>query len=146
MSTSVNKKRKGNRVVQFDSSKFVSENAQERYFDSVQKLNPIGEQGLCVTGVNWPIIKANIVKRGWEGFCAQPFSVIVPVVREFYANATKHNLRKVFVRGKQVPFSGHAINSFLKLPNIENDEYTAYLSGTIDYLRFSELLQSRVLH
>ena len=55
------------------------------------------------------------------------------MVRAFYTNVPEHNLRKVFVRGKQVSFSGHAINSFLKLPDIENDEYTAHLSGEIDY-------------
>lgn len=53
-----------------------------------------------MTGVNWPSIKAKIVKRGWQGFCTQPLSAIIPVVREFYANAPKHNIRKVFVRGK----------------------------------------------
>ena len=55
------------------------------------------------------------------------------MVRAFYTNVPEHNLRKVFVRGKQVSFSGHAINSFLKLPNIKNDEYIVYLSGKIDY-------------
>ena len=129
MSTFANKKRKGKGVVQFDSSKFVSENAQDRYFDSVSKRSPIAERGLCVTGINWPRIKANISKRGWDDFCAQPLGAIVPVVREFYANVPEHNLRKVFVRGKQVPFHGPAINSFLKVPNFETDEYTEYLSG-----------------
>ena len=41
MSTSGNRKRKGKSVVQFDSSKYVSENALERYFDSVSKRHPI---------------------------------------------------------------------------------------------------------
>ena len=100
MSTSANKKRKGKGVVQFDSSKFVSANAQDRYFDSILKHSPIAERGLCVTGINWPRIKANIVKKGCDGFFTQPLVAILPVVREFYANALEHNLRKVFVRGK----------------------------------------------
>ena len=37
------------------------------------------------------------------------------------------------MRGKQVAFSGHAINVFFNLPDIENDDYTAFLCGKIDY-------------
>ena len=37
MSTSTGKKRKGKGVAQFDSSKFVSENAKNKYFDTVSK-------------------------------------------------------------------------------------------------------------
>ena len=37
------------------------------------------------------------------------------------------------MRGKQVGFSGHAINVFFNLPDIENDDYTAFLAGEIDY-------------
>ena len=37
------------------------------------------------------------------------------------------------MRGKQVGFSGHAINVFFNLPDIENDDYTAFLGGEIDY-------------
>ena len=58
---------------------------------------------------------------------------IVLVVREFYANVPKHHHQKVFVRGKQVSFSGHVINAFFNLSDIENDDYTAFLSGKIDY-------------
>ena len=37
------------------------------------------------------------------------------------------------VRGKQVNFSGMAINKFFKLPDIEKDGYTAFISRQIDY-------------
>ena len=67
----------------------------------------------------------------WSEFCAQPKAAIVPIVREFYANAPEHDNRKVFVRGKQVNFSGKAINIFFKLPNIEKDGYTAFISRQI---------------
>ncbi len=60
MSTYVSKKRRGKGVVQFDSSKFVSENAQDRYFDSVSKRHPIAERGLCVTRIEWPNITTDI--------------------------------------------------------------------------------------
>ena len=133
MDASGSKKRKGKGVIKFDKTKFVSENAQNRYYDSVSNQNPIAERGLCATEINWPSITANIRKRKWDDFCAQPLAAIVPVVTEFYANVPKHHHQKVFVRGKQVAFSGHAINVFFNLPDIENDDYTAFLGGKIDY-------------
>ena len=53
MSTSATKKRRGKNVEKFDSTKFVSKNAKNRYFDSVLKRNPIDERGLCVSSIDW---------------------------------------------------------------------------------------------
>ena len=78
----------------------MSENPQNRYFDSVSKRHAITERGLCVTGIDWPAIIANITKRGWGNFCTQPKLAIVLVVREFYANVAEHVNRKVFVQGR----------------------------------------------
>ena len=47
-------------IAQYDSSKFFSENAQDRYFDLVSKRNPIAEKGLCLKRIDWPNIIANI--------------------------------------------------------------------------------------
>ena len=133
MNASGSKKRKGKGVIKFDKTKFVSENAQNRYYDSISNQNLIAERGLCVTGINQLSITTNIRERKWDDFCAQPLAAIVPVVTEFYANVPKHHHQKVFVRGKQVAFSGHAINVFFNLPDIENDDYIAFLGGKIDY-------------
>ena len=83
MNASGSKKRKGKSVIQFDKAKFVSENAQNRYYDSISNRNSIVERGLCATEINWPSITANIRKRKWDDFCAQPLAAIIPVVREF---------------------------------------------------------------
>ena len=115
MDASSSKKRNGKGVIQFDETKFVSENAQNRYYDPVSNQNMIAKRGLCVTGINWPTITTNIRERKWDSFCAQPQAAIVPVVREFYANVPEHHHRKVFMRGKQVDFNGHAINVFFQL-------------------------------
>ena len=115
MDASSSKKRNGKGVIQFDKTKIVSENAPNRYYDPVSNQNLIAKRGLCVTGINWPTITTNIRERKWDSFCAQPQAVIVPVVREFYANVPEHHHRKVFMRGKQVDFNGHAINVFFQL-------------------------------
>ena len=61
MASSSNKKRKSKVV--FDTEKFVSEEAQIRFHDSVVKRIPIAERGLCITGVNWPSIQNNFRAR-----------------------------------------------------------------------------------
>ena len=63
MDASGSKKRKGKGVIQFDKTKFVSENAQNRSYDSMSNQNLIAERGLCVTRINWPTITANIRER-----------------------------------------------------------------------------------
>ena len=47
-------------MIQFDKTKFVSENAQNRYYDSISNQNLITERGLCVTRINWPTITAKL--------------------------------------------------------------------------------------
>ena len=111
---------------------FVSEEAQARYFEYVSGRNLIAERGLTITPTGYPTIAHVIRERKWNEFCTQPKAAIVPIVREFYANAPEHDNRKVFVRGKQVNFSGKAINRFFKLPDIEKDGYNAFISRQID--------------
>ena len=63
MDASGSKKKKGKGVIKFDKIKFVSENAHNRYYDFVSNQNSIAEKGLCVTGINWSNITANIRDR-----------------------------------------------------------------------------------
>ena len=132
MASSSSAKKRKSKVV-FDSSKFVSEEAQIRYHDSVSNRSLIAERGLIPTSAGFPGLWSIIRQRGWGEFCAQPKSAIVPLVREFYANALEHNHRRVFVRGKQVDFNGKAINRFFKLPDIENDGYTQFIGKQVDF-------------
>ena len=89
-SASASKKRKGKVIEKFDSNKFVSENAQKWYFDSMLKRNPIAKRGLRVMSIHWYEITENFRNRGWDSFCAQPLAAIDSVMREFYANALEH--------------------------------------------------------
>ena len=61
MASSSTKKRKSKLV--FDTEKFVSEETQTRYHDSVVKRDPIVDRGLCVSGVDWPFIQNNMYAR-----------------------------------------------------------------------------------
>ena len=61
-------------------------------------------------------------KNGWEKLVAQPEPAIVPMVREFYANAIEHHDYRI-VMGKQVPFDKTIISQYFGVSNIDNDEY-----------------------
>ena len=96
MASSSSAKKRKSKVV-FDGNKFVSEEAQTRYHESVSGRSLIAERGLIVTPIGYLGISSIIRARGWGELCAQPKLAIVPIVREFYANAPEHDNRKVFV-------------------------------------------------
>ena len=133
MATSnISKKRKTKGV--WDRSKFVSEEAQNRYHESVEGRPLIAERGLTITQEGFPELWNNIQQRGWGAFCAQPSPAVVSLVREFYANAPAHEKGKVFVRGKRVSFSWTAINKLFALPEIGRDGYSTYYEeDQVDY-------------
>lgn len=133
MASSSSAKKKKQKI-QWDRSKFVSEEAQIRYYESVEGRPLIAERGLTITQGGFPALWSTIQQRGWGAFCAQPSPAVVPLVREFYANAPAHENGKVFVRGKRVSFSGKAINKLFGLPEIGRDGYTTYYEeDQVDY-------------
>ena len=58
-SSSTSKKRKSK--VAFDNEKFVSEEAQARYYESVSDRNLIAERGLKITPTGYPGI-SNVIR------------------------------------------------------------------------------------
>ncbi|KAJ4723320.1 hypothetical protein OWV82_006704 [Melia azedarach] len=75
----------------------------------------------------------------FETFTDRPDLVVIPVVREFYANAFyERKDDQVFVRGKMVSFVPKVINAYYKLPYIADDEYAKYKQEELDY---NEIIQ-----
>ena len=72
------------------------------------------------------------MERRWQKLTAQPEAAVLPVVREFYANAYEHENCRAFVRGKRVAFDRTTINQYYSLPNIDDDEYNTYFSKDLD--------------
>lgn len=61
-------------------------------------------------------------------------TAVVPVVREFYANAFfEQDDDLAIVRGTMVSFSVDTINEYYGLETSVNDEYTEYLAKYLDY-------------
>ena len=58
-----------------------------------------------------------------EVLCDHPDLVVVPVVREFYANGIEPDGFTVMVKGKRVPFDRSMINKYYGLLDIQDDEY-----------------------
>ncbi|GMN47214.1 hypothetical protein TIFTF001_016398 [Ficus carica] len=54
-----------------------------------------------------------IISRGWETLTVVPMTAVVPVVREFYADAFfEQDNNLVIVRGTMVSFSANTINEY----------------------------------
>ena len=58
-----------------------------------------------------------------------PRSTVISIVREFYANLVNQALKKVWVRGKWVPFDSETISSFYNLPKVNNETYENIRDG-----------------
>ena len=86
----------------FESTKFVSFVALERHRKYVVKKISILERGLQVTLGSRLILP--IENRRLPKLVEHSKLVVIPTVREFYANAYEHQDYKVFVKGKRVPF------------------------------------------
>ena len=109
----------------------MSKKASLRYNEYNQRRVAIPERGLNVPGP----INEEIEKRNREKLCTQPNPAIFPLVMEFYANAKEKSVTNtVFVRGKQVCFSGTAINKFYGLTDIpdESNNFYDFLDNHVD--------------
>ena len=65
----------------------------------------------------------NIATKGWKELCKPLKLAAISVVRELYANLVDKGLKKVWVRGKWVPFDSETINGFYNLPKVDNEVY-----------------------
>ena len=69
------------------------------------------------------------MQNRWELLCEHPDLVVVPIVREFYANGKERDGFRVFVRGKWVAFDRTTINGYYELADTEDDQYQALLKS-----------------
>ena len=102
----------------FNSSKFLSYETQKNFIDQ-RRIYVIQERGLVQKlerKVNW-----TIDRNRWELLCEHPDPVVVPIVREFYANGKERDGFRVFVRGKWVAFDRTTINGYYGLVDLEDD-------------------------
>ena len=80
-----------------------------------------------------PIVKERSIKvlrgytKGFKEIVAHLEATILPMVKEFYANAEEREEDYIFIQGKRVWFSCRAINEFFKLNEFETPEYNSIM-------------------
>lgn len=110
-------------------SKFVSESAHERYKAAKLHRNPHPERGFEFGEVLQYRVLNEFQERQWDEFCKPPRAAIVPLVREFYANAVERTDHKSWVRGKLVDYSPDSINALLQTPPVDHSQYEALVAN-----------------
>ncbi|XP_073039013.1 uncharacterized protein [Primulina eburnea] len=106
---------------------FVNDRARERFEHAKLHRKPIPERG-CTSWILDNIFEELAVAgRGWTNFLAQPNAAVVPVVREFYANAPEGTENKAKVRGRLVPYDPTTINDLLGLPAVDDSVFQAWV-------------------
>lgn len=115
----------------------MNEKAEAKYNDIVEnRKSLIMERGLRPNETlnRDGGIAEFIISRGWETLTVVPMTAVVPVVREFYADAFfEQDNNLVIVRGTMVSFSANTINEYYGLETSVNDEYVEYLTEYLDY-------------
>ncbi|XP_073060025.1 uncharacterized protein [Primulina eburnea] len=106
---------------------FVNDRARERWEHAKLHRKPIPERGCTSWILDNVFEELEVAGRGWTNFLAQPNAAVVPVVREFYANAPEGTENKARVRGRQVPYDPKTINDLLGLPAVDDSVFQAWV-------------------
>ena len=105
----------------YDTTRFVSEVAWERYEQNVHSRNILPERNVNLFVIEYDEFHQELERRQWhKALTRQPDGRIdVALVKEFYANLfdpEDKSPRQVRVRGKLIKFDGETLNEFLETP------------------------------
>ena len=104
----------------YNYNKFVTLEASRRYTTTARNITSIKEKGFEHTN---DFFLKDIDTKEWKELCKLPKPTVISIVREFFANLVDQGLKKVWVRGKWVPFDSETINAFYNLPKVDNEAY-----------------------
>jgi len=115
----------------YDTTRFISEGAWERYAQNVWNILP--ERNVILYISEYEEFHRELERRNWhKALTRQPDGHIdVALVKEFYANlydSKGKSLRQVRVRGELIKFNAESLNAFLETPMILElgEHYTMY--------------------
>ena len=105
----------------YDTTRFISEGAWERYEQNVHSRNILLERNINLYITKYDEFRQELERCMWpKALTRQPDGHIdVVLVKEFYANLydpEDKSLRQVRVRGKLIKFDGDSLNTFLETP------------------------------
>jgi len=103
----------------YDTTRFVSEVAWERYEQNVHARNILPERNVDLYVMQYDEFRKELERRRWhKALIRQPDGHIdVALVKEFYANLydlEDRSPRQVRVQGKLIKFNGETLNAFLE--------------------------------
>lgn len=78
------------------------------------------------------VIKDIIESLGWNNFCEKLGEVVLPVVKEFYANLLGAVDDKVYIRGQWIDISSTTLGKLLNTPEYDEDEYFRLMEKGIE--------------
>ena len=117
----------------YDTSKFVSEAAWERYAQNIHSRNILLERNVNLFVIEYDEFWRELIRRNWHRALTQYEGghIDVALVKEFYANLydpEDKTPRQVRIRGRLVKSDGETLNTFLETPPViqPGEQYTSY--------------------
>ncbi|KAH1265529.1 hypothetical protein GmHk_01G001215 [Glycine max] len=117
----------------YDSSRFVSRDAWDRYADNILGRNILSERNAKLYINEFDDFRREVERRNWhrELTIFSEGSIDVVIVKEFYANLyvpEDKEPNQVRVRGYLIKFNANSLNTFLKTPVVleQGDSLPSY--------------------
>ena len=132
----------------YDTTRFISEVAWERYEQNIHSQNILPERNLTLYVTKYDEFHRELKRRRWhKALTRQPNGRIdVALVKEFYANLfdpEDKSPRQVGVQGKLIKFDGETLNAFLEtLVVLEIESVTHLIPGSATRIRTRRSLHS----
>ena len=100
-----------------DTFRFVDYQAEQQYLKTIRHRPLLVEAPFDFSGVEARAERVlhDIETRGWRFFLETPAPINASLVREFYANWRRTSQSEVYLRGRQIPVSPHALRDALQL-------------------------------
>ena len=107
--------------VSYDRSRFISQEAWDRYSDNVLARNILPERNVKLYITEFDDLKRELIRRNWHKKLTNltEGSIDVAIVKEFYANLyvpEDKEPKQVRVRGHLIKFDIDSLNTFLETP------------------------------
>ena len=117
----------------YDTTRFTSEGAWERYSQNIHSWNIFPKRNVNLFVTEYNEFRRELIRRNWHKALTQHMDghTDVALVKEFYSNLydpEDKSLRQVQVRGMLIKFNGDSLNTFLETPPIlePEEQYTSY--------------------
>ena len=121
------------RIASYDTTRFISEGAWERYSQNVRSWNILPEMNVVLYVNDYDEFRRELDRRCWHKAFTRHLDghIDVALVKEFYSNlydSWEKSLEQVRVKGKLIKFDVESLNTFLKTPVIlePGELYTTY--------------------